>query len=195
MSEPSFHRVEELFHEALALPPKQRAAYLDKVCAGDVRMRAAVEELLRHDRDDGAAEESLVSPVARELDKLRLGPPTLPDPREHGSGAVVPPSLHIPGYELLEELGRGGMGVVYKARQTSLGRIVALKMLLPAIPVDAQTLARFRTEAEALARLHYPNIVPIYDIGEYEGRPFFSMEYVAGPSSMERYVTPLSANV
>jgi serine/threonine protein kinase/WD40 repeat protein len=182
VSEPSFHRVEELFHEALALPPKQRAAYLDKVCAGDVRMRAAVEELLRHDRDDGAAEESLVSPVARELDKLRLGPPTLPDPREHGSGAVVPPSLHIPGYELLEELGRGGMGVVYKARQTSLGRIVALKMLLPAIPVDAQTLARFRTEAEALARLHYPNIVPIYDIGEYEGRPFFSMEYVAGPS-------------
>jgi WD40 repeat protein/serine/threonine protein kinase len=74
------------------------------------------------------------------------------------------------------------MGVVYLARQTSLQRSVALKMLLTGIPQTAEALARFRTEAEALAHLQHPHIVQIHEIGEHEGRPYFALEYVAGPS-------------
>ncbi|MCI0458314.1 MAG: protein kinase [Gemmataceae bacterium] len=84
------------------------------------------------------------------------------------------------GYELLEPIGRGGMGVVYKARQMNLKRTVALKMLPGDFPDDPTARGRFRTEAESAARLQHPNIVQIYEVGEHEGRPFFSMEYVEG---------------
>jgi len=86
----------------------------------------------------------------------------------------------IPGYEILEAVGRGGMGIVFKARQTGLNRIVALKMILSdTIPTEEDHL-RFLQEAEAVAALRHPNIVQIFEIGEHEGKPFFSLEYVAG---------------
>jgi serine/threonine protein kinase/WD40 repeat protein/tetratricopeptide (TPR) repeat protein len=86
----------------------------------------------------------------------------------------------IPGFEILDFIGQGGMGVVYKARQLRLKRIVALKMLLAGEYAGREQLARFRTEAEAAARLHHPNIVEIYEVGDVEGRPFLVLEYVAG---------------
>jgi WD40 repeat protein/serine/threonine protein kinase len=88
--------------------------------------------------------------------------------------------VSVPGYEILEELGRGGMGVVYKARHLALKRLVALKMVLAGAHAGSAETMRFRLEAEAAARLQHPNIVQIYEVGEQEGRPFFALEYVAG---------------
>jgi WD40 repeat protein/predicted Ser/Thr protein kinase len=86
----------------------------------------------------------------------------------------------ITGYEVIRELGRGGMGVVYLAWQTGLGRLAALKMVLAGDSSRPQDLARFRGEAEAVARLEHPNLVKIYEIGDQDGRPYFAMEYVDG---------------
>jgi len=90
------------------------------------------------------------------------------------------PAVQVPGYEIVKELGRGGMGVVYLARQTRLGRWVALKMVLAGVHARSGDLHRFQTEAEAVARLQHPNIVQVFEVGEHEGRPFFSLEFCPG---------------
>src|SRR5262245_7486033 len=90
------------------------------------------------------------------------------------------PVVAVPGYEMLGELGRGGMGVVHKARHRKLNRLVALKMVLSGEFARAIDLERFNSEAQRLAKVQHPNIVHIYDVGEYAGRPYFAMEYVDG---------------
>ena len=95
------------------------------------------------------------------------------------------PSAPVPGYEIQAELGRGAVGVVYKARQIGLNRIVALKMILAGGHASPTTLGRFRAEAEAVASLQHGNIVQVYEIGDCNGLPFFSLEYCAGGSLAE----------
>ena len=119
------------------------------------------------------------------------GERTLPATAPHEVSLTLP---ELPGYELLERLGHGGMGVVYKARQKSLGRIVALKMVLAGAHASPDAVARFRCEADAVAKLAHPNIVQIYEIGEHEGRPFLSLEFVDGGSLDKKLAgTPLPA--
>jgi WD40 repeat protein len=96
----------------------------------------------------------------------------------------TPSGLHhavvVPGYDILDELGHGGMGVVYRARQTKANRVVALKMILSRAHATLEQRVRFRIEGEAIARLHHPNIVQLYEVGEYQGLPFFSLEFCEG---------------
>ena len=118
----------------------------------------------------------------RERDQDRTGiqgPGTVPTPQqnEESSGAKAG---QIPGYEILARLGQGGMGVVYKARQIGLNRLVALKMIIGGSRARVDHLARFRTEAEAVARLRHPNILQIYDIGEFDDIPFVALELLEG---------------
>ncbi len=96
------------------------------------------------------------------------------------------PAAQLTGYEILGELGRGGMGVVYQARQHQPTRLVALKMILAGAHAGESGLNRFRAEADALARLQHPNIVQVYEVGEQAGQPYFSLEYCAGGSLARR---------
>src|SRR6185312_5550912 len=105
------------------------------------------------------------------------GTPPAPPPRTKATR-----SPEIPGYEILGELGRGAMGVVYRARQVRLNRQVAIKMILAGDHAGPDTLARFLAEAETIARLRHPHIVQIHAIGDCDGRPFVELEYVEGGS-------------
>ncbi len=102
------------------------------------------------------------------------------------SAPIARTDVQIPGYEILEELGRGGMGVVYKARHLALNRIVALKMILIRAHAHEKDRKRFQAEAEAVAQLQHPNIIQIFEIGEHEDLPFFSLELCPGGSLGDR---------
>ncbi len=134
----------------------------------------------------GPSERVPPSPRPPDADSATL-PPSAP---AAGDPAVKPGA--VPGYEVLGELGRGGMGVVYKARQVALNRTVALKMVLAGSHAGPAERQRFKAEAESVARLQHPNIVQVYEVGESEGRPFFSLEYVDGGSLADKLAgTPL----
>jgi serine/threonine protein kinase len=153
-------RADELLDRALDLPPADRAGYLAAACPGDPTLRAAVESLVAH------AERA-------DADGFLRDPTPLP-PRP------AAPRPTVPGYEVVRELGRGGAGVVYLARQVGVRRLVALKVIGSGRFAGPDERARFRREAEAAGRLRHPHIVAVHDVGEQDGCPYLALEYVPG---------------
>src|SRR5271170_1086590 len=169
----------------------------------DEELARVLDELTRQLRAAGAADIDTACrqhpDLAKELRELwaaaqvaeELGRPSLHKRStidmplaDRAAAADLPAPTALPrsfgDYQLLQEIGRGGMGVVYKARQKSLNRTVALKMILRGELASAADLARFRAEAESAARLEHPNIIPVYEVGAMDGHPYFSMKYVEG---------------
>jgi serine/threonine protein kinase/WD40 repeat protein len=145
-------------------------------------------------REDGDTGPFQPTPDVPASATVQWQPLTDPDEAPHSQSTERPPALAIPGYEILEEVGRGGMGVVFKARHLQLNRIVALKMILSGELASAQETNRLRSEAETIAQVQHPNIIQIFEIGEHEGRLFLSLEYCGG-GSLEHLLrgTPLPA--
>jgi tetratricopeptide (TPR) repeat protein len=192
MTEQHLQRVRALFDQAADRPPADQKAFLDATCPDDPVLRARVEHLLACDarlRAPEAAPGFLASPLVRSPEKAT-------DPGADTPSTLVtpgpPPMPSVPGYTLVRELGRGGMGVVYLAQQLRLDRPVALKM--PPAGLGVEEWLRFRTEVQAAARLQHAHIVQVHETGEHQGRPFLVMELVEGGSLAQKLAqAPLAA--
>src|SRR5271166_665632 len=161
---------------------------------GDPRVHGLVEEILESDRTPeqvcqdcpellNAVHDRLrrVRALEAQVDSLFPTSGSVPAPPDPPDGKP----RQLPGYEVQAMLGRGGMGVVYKARHLRLNRIVALKMLLSGAYAGPRERARFQHEAEAVANLRHPSIVQVYDVGDHDGCPYFTMELLEGGSLVQ----------
>jgi tRNA A-37 threonylcarbamoyl transferase component Bud32 len=167
-----WRRLKDLFEAALELDPSARAGFLDRACSEDPGMRDEAEALLRHhESGDGFLER----PAYEESAYLLTSAPSGGQPEEMPLGP----------YTLVRKLGEGGMGIVYLARDTRLGRPVAIKALPPRFTRDERLRARLRSEAVAVARLSHPGIATIYSLEEIDGNLYLVLEYVRGRTLRE----------
>src|ERR1017187_2386050 len=160
---------EEIFGSALDLPPEQRSAYLVRACRGSSELRNLVEELLiDYQRMSSFLEDPLLATNRTGLPSLTV------------SGQILTPGHKLGRYTVIEPIGSGGMGAVYRARDETLERVVAIKILSPGLVTGDEARRRFRKEALALAKLSHPHIAAVYDVGEQDGVDYLVMECVPG---------------
>ena len=172
--------VERLFHEAVERPRAERSAFLASACGGDEALRRVVESLLAQD-DEHALDEPALDLAAREIAARERA-----DRAGAGDGTPSLVGGRLRGYEILSLLGAGGMGEVYRARDTTLGREVALKLLPRELSTDPERLRRLEREARLLASLEHPSIAVLHSLEEADGQRFLVMELVPGPTLAER---------